>query len=73
MGARFAENGFFYIFTVFVLTYATQIAQLRTGRRALNAVLIATALEVVLIPAFGALSDRVGRRPLYLGGAVLLA
>ena len=31
---RFAENGFFYIFTVFVLTYATQIAKLPRQDRA---------------------------------------
>jgi MFS family permease len=36
----------------------------------LNAVLIASAIHFVAIPLFGALSDRVGRRPLYLGGAL---
>ena len=36
----------------------------------LDAVLIAAGAQVVLIPAFGALSDRVGRRPVYLVGAI---
>jgi MFS family permease len=40
---------------------------------ALSAVLIASALQLVLIPLFGALSDRVGRRPVYAGGAVAAA
>jgi metabolite-proton symporter len=72
MGARFAENGCFYIFTVFVLTYATtQVGVARTT--ILNSVLLASGIQFFLIPAFGVLSDRVGRRPVYLGGAVGLA
>jgi MFS family permease len=37
---------------------------------ALNAVLIASAVHLVTIPLWGALSDRIGRRPVYLLGAV---
>jgi MFS family permease len=37
---------------------------------ALNGVLVASAVHLVAIPTFGALSDRVGRRPLYLFGAL---
>lgn len=71
MGARFAENVSFYIFTVFILTYAT--AQLGMAKGvALTGVLIASAVEFFTIPAFGALSDRLGRRPVYLAGAALL-
>jgi metabolite-proton symporter len=72
MGARFAENSCFYVFTVFVLTYATE--RLRVERVSLlNAVLIASAVEFLTIPVFGILSDRIGRRPVYLGGAAALA
>jgi MHS family shikimate/dehydroshikimate transporter-like MFS transporter len=72
MGARFAENGFFYIYATFVLAYATQA--LGMDRQAiLNGVLIAAAIETFTIPAFGALSDRVGRRPVYIFGAVFSA
>lgn len=71
MGARFAENAFFYIFTVLVLSYGSQ--QLGMGKSdLLNAVLIGSAVQLVVIPAFGALSDRWGRRPVYLGGTVFL-
>ena len=69
MGARFAENVSYYIFTVFVLTYVTEELGLERSW-ALNAVLIASAVHLLAIPAWGALSDRVGRRPLYVFGAV---
>ena len=72
MGARFAENGAFYIFSVFVLTYATERAMI-DRQIVLNAILIGAAVELVAIPLFGALSDRVGRRPVYLFGAVMTA
>jgi MFS transporter, MHS family, shikimate and dehydroshikimate transport protein len=68
MGARFAENGFFYIITTFVLTYGTEQLQLpRTT--VLNGVLVATCVHLVAIPLFGAASDHFGRRPVYLAGA----
>ncbi|MDZ4286568.1 MAG: MFS transporter [Prosthecobacter sp.] len=72
MGARFAENAFFYIFTILVVSYGTQ--QLHMDRNSLlNAVLAGSAVELIMIPCFGALSDKMGRRPVYLGGALFLA
>lgn len=69
MGMRLAENGTFYITTVFVLTYITTTLGLEQGV-GLTGVIIASAIGLVTIPLFGALSDRVGRRPVYLLGAV---
>ena len=71
MGARLAENAFFYIFTVWVLSYATQQHGLAKSTL-LNGVLLGSAAQLVAIPFFGSLSDRVGRRPVYLGGALFL-
>jgi metabolite-proton symporter len=68
-GARIGTDVAFYVFTLFILTYATEQVGLSKSA-ALNAVLIGSALQLVLIPAFGALSDRVGRRPVYMAGAV---
>ncbi len=69
MGARFAENGLFYIFTTFALTYvATQLKMDKVV--ALNGLLVASALNIVGAPAWGALSDRLGRRPVYIWGAI---
>lgn len=71
MGARFAENACFYIFTVLILSYGTK--QLGVGQSTLlNAVMLGSAAQLFAIPFFGALSDRIGRRPVYLGGAVFL-
>ncbi|BCU80829.1 MFS transporter [Polycladomyces abyssicola] len=72
MGARFAENGTFYIFSVFVLTYATEQLGMPKSM-VLNGVTIATALEFIAVPLFGALSDRIGRRPVYMAGAAFTA
>jgi len=72
MGARFAENGGFYIYSVFVITYATQLVKF-PQQTVLYGILIGAALELAAIPLFGALSDRVGRRPVYLFGAVVTA
>jgi metabolite-proton symporter len=69
MGARFAENVSYYIFTIVVTTYAVQRLEL-TSSFVLGAVLIGAAVHLVTIPIWGALSDRFGRRPLYLLGAV---
>ncbi|MFE7029844.1 MFS transporter [Streptomyces sp. NPDC057621] len=68
MGARMAENISYYVITAFILVYATTSTGL-SKQTALNAVLIASAVHFAAIPAWGALSDRVGRRPVYLLGA----
>lgn len=68
MGARFAENVSYYIFTIVVLTYLTKVQGMPSSF-GLNAVLIGAAVHLVTIPMWGALSDRFGRRPIYLLGA----
>ena len=71
MGARFAENACFYIFSVFVLSFATEQLQLERSA-VLTGVWIAAAVQIVAIPGFGLLSDRIGRRPVYLCGAMFI-
>jgi MHS family shikimate/dehydroshikimate transporter-like MFS transporter len=72
VGARLVENGAFYIYTVFILVYGTQRVGL-DRQTVLNGVLIAAACALVSIPLCGALSDRLGRRPVYLFGACVTA
>jgi MFS family permease len=72
MGARMAENSCYYIFTVFSLSYAKQVMGL-DPRVALIGVLIGGSVHLFATVLFGGLSDRIGRRPVYLGGALGLA
>ncbi|MEV0595631.1 MFS transporter [Nonomuraea cavernae] len=67
--ARIGVDVAFYTFTAYILVYLTGSLGMERSV-GLNAVLIGSALQLVLIPLFGALSDRVGRRPVYLAGVV---
>ena len=71
-GLRVAENISFYLITTYAISYMTQIAHL-SRTLALNAMLAGAAVEVVMIPIFAALSDRIGRRPVYVVGAAGMA
>lgn len=66
---KFVEAAVFPFYTVFLVTYAKDQG-VDTGM-VLNAVLIAVGAELVAIPLLGRLTDRVGRRPVYLAAAVL--
>jgi MFS family permease len=72
MGMRMAENISYYIFTVVVITYVVEFAKADKGP-VLQALLIGSVVHFVWIPIVGAVSDRIGRRPLYLAGAVGVA
>ena len=70
-GAFFVVNGAFYVMITGMLDYGTR--DLGLSRSAmLTAVLISSFAQIFMLPAWSALSDRVGRRPVYLTGAVLL-
>jgi MFS family permease len=68
---RMAEQAPFYIFAAFVFTYGTTV--LHSSRDLLlTALLTATGLSVVTIPLSGYISDRIGRKRMYLIGAVTM-
>ncbi|MGN7469508.1 MFS transporter [Brevibacillus sp. SAFN-007a] len=71
VGAKVVETGPFYIFSTFVIAYATNyLAYERVT--ALNAVTIATLVATIAIPFMGKLSDKIGRKPLYIGGTIAM-
>ena len=69
---RMSEQASFYLYTTFALTYIKTHLGLAQSL-ALGAVSVAAAFELFLIPTFGHLSDRLGRRRVYVSGAVLIA
>lgn len=68
--ARMAEQAPFYIFTAFIFSYG--IGALHVSRDfLLTAVLSASVLSFFSIPFFGHLSDRIGRKNMYMIGAAV--
>ncbi|WP_139005279.1 fosfomycin efflux MFS transporter AbaF [Arthrobacter crystallopoietes] len=72
IGARFAENILYYIVVTFSITYLKLVVEMDTSK-ILLLMLGAHALHFFLIPLVGYLSDLIGRKPVYLTGAVLTA
>ena len=58
----------FYIVTVFVLSYGSKELDIPRGVL-LTGMLVAAILEAITVPYFGALSDRLGRRPVFITAA----
>jgi metabolite-proton symporter len=69
-GARMGDNSLAYIYESFVIVYATH--QLGLARsEIITALMFSAASQLVTVPLFGWLSDKIGRKPVYLSGAVL--
>jgi MFS family permease len=72
IGAKITESGLFNVYAVFAITYC--VTKLGLPRAVVfNGVLIGCAFECVALPVFGALSDRLGRRAVYIGGVIFQA
>ena len=72
LGAKCVEVGPFYIFTTFFIAYSTgTIGFSRTT--ALNVITISTLVTALCIPLMGILSDKIGRKRVFLMGAAGLA
>jgi MFS family permease len=69
--ARTSEQGPFYIFTAFIFAYGT--GALHASRDLLlTAVLCATLLSAITIPLSGHISDRIGRKKMYMIGCATM-
>jgi MHS family shikimate/dehydroshikimate transporter-like MFS transporter len=69
VGLKLSEVSWVYMLTVFVVVYATTKLGLPKPMM-LDAVMYAALLELVSLPLFGWLSDKIGRRPFYILGAL---
>ncbi|MFH8133044.1 MFS transporter [Pantoea osteomyelitidis] len=69
MGLRLAETGGYYITTSFMLSYVV-LAEITDTRHVLWGTMIGSALGLGSHLLYGALSDKWGRRPIFLIGAI---
>ena len=70
-GAYLSQGVFAYICVAYLVSYGTTVAGI--GRAdALFGVFVAAVVAVAAYPCFGALSDRVGRKPVFVGGVIAM-
>ena len=69
VGVRMGENAGFYIYSLFIITYITEIRGLEQSQ-GLTAVMIGQGVAIIAIPLLAVLADRWGRKPmLYIASA----
>jgi MFS family permease len=71
-GAFTVVNTTFYIYIVYLLSYGTKTVGLSSGEM-LGAIAIASVIQIPALAGFAAMSDRIGRRKMYLAGSVATA
>jgi MHS family shikimate/dehydroshikimate transporter-like MFS transporter len=69
VGLKVSEIAFVSIATVFSIAYVTRQLHMPSSA-VLNGILLAAVIELFTIPAFGWLSDRYGRKPLFIVGSL---
>ena len=68
---RMSEQAPFYIFTAFVFSYAVGTLKMERGF-ILSAVIVAALVSFFTIPISGHISDKIGRKNMYMIGAVTM-
>lgn len=71
IGAKLVDGSTSYLMKVFLLSFAVKSFGVPQTVM-LNALMVASVVQLVAIPGFAALSDRVGRQPVYVFGALLV-
>jgi MHS family shikimate/dehydroshikimate transporter-like MFS transporter len=69
IGMKFLQNAVFYLYSVFVLSYIVNTLGL-DRQVGLNAVVISSIVGFATLPLWSYLSDRIGRKPVYLFGCI---
>jgi metabolite-proton symporter len=71
IGAKFIETATFFTFATFTISYAVGTLGYSQGA-VLNAVLISAVLAIPVMLFMGSLSDRIGRKKVYVGGVIAI-
>lgn len=71
IGVKFVETSTFFLFATFTISYLVGLGYKRV--EALNIVLIAAVIAVPVMLYFGALSDRIGRKKVFIIGTIAIA
>lgn len=69
VGMKMVQNAVFYIYSVFMLAYITGTLKLDRSI-GLNAILISSAIGFATLPLWSYLSDRIGRKKVYMFGTI---
>jgi MFS transporter, MHS family, shikimate and dehydroshikimate transport protein len=69
IGMKLLQNALFYIYTVFVLSYIVNTLNMDRSV-GLNAVMISSVIGLGTLPLWSYLSDKIGRKPVYLFGTI---
>lgn len=70
-GAKFVETGPFYIFTTFIVGYGVSSLDV-SFEFMMMSIMAVSVLTTIMIPVMGSLSDKVGRKKMFLIGAVAM-
>jgi len=70
IGMKLFQNAVFYIYTVFMLTYISGTLGM-PNQVGLNAIIISSIFGFLSIPGWSYLSDKIGRKKVYLAGCIL--
>ena len=70
VGSKFFKNAIFYLYSVFLLSYISTTLRFDPLLGTL-AVVISSAIGFISVPGWSWLTDKIGRKPVYLGGIVL--
>jgi MFS family permease len=71
IGAKFVETSTFFIFATFSISYAVGLGYAKST--VLNVLLLAAFLAIPVMLFFGGLSDRIGRKKIFIGGTIAIA
>jgi metabolite-proton symporter len=72
IGMKLLQNAVFYLYSVFMLSYIVNTLHMPRSV-GLNAIIISSVIGIATLPLWAYLSDKIGRKPVYLFGTVLSA